>query len=121
MKLYVVRNKEGKFFRSIGYGGSGSNWVDTLEKAKFYSKIGQAKSRCTYFTNHYPQFGTPDILEFSILVEEANILDMTEITEKAVNRIKKNKEERDIRSRQWQIENLQREQEEIKKKLNSLK
>ena len=30
MKLYVVRNKQGKYFRAIGYGGYGSNWVDTL-------------------------------------------------------------------------------------------
>lgn len=66
MKLYVVRNKEGKFFRSIGFGGSGVNWVDGLDKAKFYPKIGQAKSRCTFFAGHYPQFGVPEVLEFDL-------------------------------------------------------
>jgi hypothetical protein len=63
MKLYVIRNKEGKFFRSIGFGGIGTNWVEGLDKAKFYTKLGQAKSRCTYFTGHYPQFGVPEVLE----------------------------------------------------------
>lgn len=38
MKLYVVRNKEGKFFRSIGYGGTGANWVEGLDTAKFKGK-----------------------------------------------------------------------------------
>jgi len=79
MKLYLVRNKEGKFFRAIGYGGYGPSWVD-IEKAKWYSKAGQAKSRITYFAKAHPEFGVPDLLEFEIDLSKANVIDMVHET-----------------------------------------
>ena len=84
MKLYVVRNKEGKFFRSIGYGGNGANWVDGLDKAKFYPKIGQAKSRCTYFAGHYPQFGVPEVLEFDLTTITPSVISMDQHVTKSI-------------------------------------
>ena len=84
MKLYVVRNKEGKFFRSIGFGGSGVNWVDGLDKAKFYPKIGQAKSRCTYFAGHYPQFGVPEVLEFDLDTITPSVISMDQHVTKSI-------------------------------------
>ena len=45
LELYVVRNKEGKYFRTKGYSGYGDTWVDDIQKAKVYPKIGQARSR----------------------------------------------------------------------------
>lgn len=84
MKLYVVRNKEGKFFRSIGYGGTGANWVEGLDKAKFYTKIGQAKSRCTYFAGHYPQFGVPEVLEFDLNTITPVVISMEQHVTKSI-------------------------------------
>ena len=57
MNIYVVRNREGRFFRAKGFGGSGQSWVEDLGKARFYTKIGQAKSRVTFFSREYPQYG----------------------------------------------------------------
>lgn len=84
MKLYFVRNKEGKFFRSIGYGGTGANWVEGLDKAKFYTKVGQAKSRCTYFAGHYPQFGVPEVLEFDLNTITPVVVSMEQHVTKAI-------------------------------------
>ena len=84
MKLYVVRNKEGKFFRSIGYGGTGANWVEGLDTAKFYTKIGQAKSRCTYFAGHYPQFGVPEVLEFDLNTITPVVISMEQHVTKSI-------------------------------------
>lgn len=84
MKLYVVRNKEGKFFRSIGYGGTGANWVESLDKAKFYTKVGQAKSRCTYFAGHYPQFGVPEVLEFDLTTITPSVISMDQHVTKSI-------------------------------------
>jgi len=84
MKLYVVRNKEGKFFRSIGYGGTGANWVEGLDKAKFYTKVGQAKSRCTYFAGHYPQFGVPEVLEFDLSTITPVVVSMEQHVTKSI-------------------------------------
>lgn len=96
MKLYVVRNKEGKFFKNIGYGGSGGNWQDTIDKAKFYAKFGQAKSRCTFFYKNYPSFGCPDILEFDIDASNALVHDMQSITKKSIIKSKVIEIKRDI-------------------------
>ncbi len=113
MNLYVVRNREGKYFRSIGYSGSGDNWVDTLDKAKFYPKIGQAKSRVTYFTKNWSDYGTPDILEFTLDITQAKVIDMKEVTKKSIARIARRELDREHRHRQYEIEALQREQDRL--------
>lgn len=74
MFLYIVRNKEGKYFRSKGYGGSGSSWVDDLKKARFYANFGAAQARVTWWYKHFPEFGKPDILEFQIIVDLATVI-----------------------------------------------
>ena len=69
MKLYVVRNGEGKFFRPVGMSGSGKpHWQDSLEKAKFYSKIGPARAVVSNWYKFDPanQYPACDILEFSL-------------------------------------------------------
>ena len=76
MKLYVVRNKEGRFFRPIGHGGTGINWQEKLEKAKFYPKMGFAKARASFWYKEYPSYGCPDVLEFDLDVEKAVVLDI---------------------------------------------
>lgn len=60
--FYIVRNKEGKFLRSKGYGGSGECWVDDLEKAKVWSRPGPAKAQVTWWLTHYPSYGLPEIV-----------------------------------------------------------
>ena len=65
LELYVVVNKQGKFFRAVGYGGGGNSWVDTIDKAKIYPKIGQARSRVTWWYNTYPSYGMPNIIKLT--------------------------------------------------------
>ena len=76
MKLYVLRNKEGKFFRSKGYGGYGPSWRNTLEEAKFYAKIGPAKAQVTYWFKNHPKFGCPELLVFELDPANATVLNM---------------------------------------------
>jgi hypothetical protein len=70
MKLYAVRNQDGQYFRAKGYGGYGNSWVNELEKAKLYSKIGQARSRVTWWYNAYPEYGICEIVELEAVVVE---------------------------------------------------
>ncbi len=111
MKLYAVRNKEGKFFKSIGYGhgsSGGKSWVDGLDTAKLYTKVGQAKSRVTFFFKAYPQFGCPDIVEFTIDVEKGVVLDMMKDTTKKIKNSKKSEIKRLIRNHQWSVDSVQK-------------
>jgi hypothetical protein len=100
MNLYVVRNKDGSFFRPIGYGGMGNNWQEKLEKAKFYSKLGTAKAQAAFWFNNYPKYGCPDVLEFTLDVEAAKVLNFQEeIVKNKIRRDKRQKESRDIYQR----------------------
>jgi hypothetical protein len=60
--LYIVRSRDGKFLRRKGYGGYGEKWVEDLADARMYSRIGPARAQVTWWTKHYPEFGTPEIL-----------------------------------------------------------
>lgn len=64
LDLYLVRNKEGKWFRAKGYAGSGDTWTDDVRKARVYGKIGPARAIVSFFSNHYPEYGTPDLVRF---------------------------------------------------------
>jgi hypothetical protein len=64
--LYAVRNKDGQYFRAKGYGGSGDTWVDSLKKARIYSKPGPARAQVTFFANNYPKYGIPELVELRV-------------------------------------------------------
>ena len=68
LELYVVRNKQGQYFRNKGYGGYGSNWVNELKKARIYPKIGPARTQVSFWATNYPEYGTPDILVLKVSV-----------------------------------------------------
>lgn len=121
MNLYVVRSQDGKFFRAVGYGGGGSNWVDTLDRAKFYPKIGPAKSRVTFFAREYPQYGVCDVLEFTLDASQAKMMDMKETTVKAKVRIERKKLQREQNHREHEIKSLERDRDRMANRLKELK
>jgi hypothetical protein len=121
MKLYVVRNKEGKFFRPIGYGGSGQNWQEKLEKAKFYPKVGVAKARAAFWYKEYPSYGCPDVLEFELDVANAKILDVKDETEKKIKKKEQKHLQMQIEAKEYQRQQLEKEKADIEARLNKLK
>jgi hypothetical protein len=96
--MYAVRNRDGKWLRSKGYNGYGECWVDDIKKAKIYPKIGTAKTQITYWAKNYPQYGAPDLVEFHC--QEALVIDQTERTTKAINKIKL----AELRHKQYNLE-----------------
>lgn len=122
MNLYIIRNQQGQFFRPVGYGGSGRPcWVDSLDKAKFYAKMGQAKSRVTSFARESAKYGTPDILEFTLDVAQAKTLDMREYAKGALNKIEKRRLEHEKQTAQWELDRLQADQDRINQRIKELK
>ena len=93
MNLYVVRNKEGKYFRPVGqHGRGGSQWQDSLEKAKFYPKESQARSRITFFARNSPKFGVCDLLEFTLDPNQAKVIDVQEYVDSSIKKIEAKKQ-----------------------------
>lgn len=71
LTLYAVRNSEGKYLRTRGVDShfcskGGELWVDSLTKAKIYTKPGPARARVTFFANAFPQYGIPELVELHV-------------------------------------------------------
>ena len=120
LELYVVVNQEGKFFHAIGYGGVGKSWVDTLDKAKIYTKIGQARSRVTWWFTNHPKFGRPQIIKLTATGTE--ILDEEERLKKAVEKKETTKAktkamwaEHNLKCAEERLKEAQRELDRLKK------
>ena len=103
LNFYAVRSKDGKQFRSKGYGGSGESWVDDVTKAKIYSKVGPAKTQITFWAKKYPEYGIPDLVRITTGVCE--YLDQTERVVERIRKIKQVEIEKNIRNSEYRINN----------------
>lgn len=120
-KLYVVRNSEGKYFRAKGYGGSGESWVEDLQKARIYSRIGTARACVTFYATEpkYKDFLPPVLVELTI--SESKVLDEKERLAKVVKKKKTEKEQRELRDKKWQLERAEIAYEQAKENLEKAK
>src|SRR5579885_1835112 len=66
LEFYLVRNQDGKWLRTKGYGGVGECWTDDVKRAKVYGRIGPARAQVSFWANHYPKYGVPDIVKLEI-------------------------------------------------------
>ncbi len=117
-KIWVVRNREGKYFRAVGYGRSGDHWVDELNRARLYAKLSQAKSRVTFYYRAYPSYGCPDIVEFTL--SEGKVVDMTQETTKKVAAIKERKMKAERHHAKIMRDHYAREMEQLQTKISAL-
>ena len=113
MNVYIVRNQSGQFFRAKGQSGHGQSWVDDIDKARLYTKIGPAKATVTFFTKEWPQYGTPSILAFELDVSKATVMDMEESTSKRIAAKKQAELKREK-------ERTRREQADLQEQMNSI-
>jgi nucleosome binding factor SPN SPT16 subunit len=127
MKLYAVRNSQGQFFHAIGYGGYGPSWVDTLDAAKFYTKLGTAKGRVTYFYNEAQKskkladmYPACEILEFTIEPSQAVVINLAEeVAAKAKKKAEKELKDQLARKAE-KLRELERQQANLLYQIRSL-
>jgi len=118
ISVYVVRNQEGKWFRSKGLNGAGDSWVDDFKKARIYTKIGPARSCVTWWTNRYPKYGIPDIIELRSTT--GVVLDEKNRVNKALHKIQKDKDDYEKRRKERDVKYLQEKLENTQKELKKL-
>lgn len=119
LSLYAVRNRDGKWFRSKGYGGYGTSWVDDLKKARVYGKTGPARAQITYWANACPKFGIPDLVE--LRVTEMAVFSEEDRVQKARKATIAKNERIKIRRAEREQERLLKTIEESQKRLEKLK
>ena len=113
LTLYVVRNAAGQFFR--GYGES---WVDDINRAKIYPRIGSAKSVVTFWADNYPKFGIPDIVE--LRVTESVVLNQKERFSKVVTAKEKREAKKKEQSSKQKLLEAKKNYEKALKDLEKL-
>jgi|TARA_R110000782_G_scaffold144871_3_gene237698 hypothetical protein len=79
LKLYVVTNNEGLFFRGHAY--IGISFTDEVKQCKVYSNVGPAKSAVTYFSRYNPTHPPLKIVKINVAGYE--IIDESDRVQKA--------------------------------------
>jgi len=119
LTLYAVQNEKGQYFRAKGYGGTGNTWVDDINKAKIYPKIGGARGTITWFANNYPKYPIPKLLKLT--VSNVEVLDETERVNKAKARKAREDAERKKHNAEWEMEQAKKQLAELEAKIKKLK
>lgn len=99
--LYAVRNSKGQFFRAKGFSGRGDSWVDDINKAKIYGKIGGARGTVTYFAQN-PEYPIPEIVKLTVTGME--VIDETARVKKVLDKKAKEEQERKARNAERDLE-----------------
>lgn len=115
--VYVVRNSKGQYFRAKGMSGYGDSWVDDINRAKIYPKIGGARGTVTYFAQN-PNYPVPEILKLT--VTKVEVMDETKRVEKVLNKKAKEEQEQKARRAKRELEEAQARLESAQAELKRL-
>jgi hypothetical protein len=119
LKLYAIRNSSGQFYRSKGYSGAGSCWVNDINKARVYGSTGPARSVVTFFTKNYPDYPMPELIKLNVSGFE--IMDESERVKKAIEKKAREQAAQEKRDAERAILEAERNLEMAQKKLDNLK
>ena len=119
LEFYLVRNKEGKWFRAKGYGGSGDSWVDEVKRARVYGRIGPARAQVNFWATNYPTYGVPEIVKLT--VSGFTVMDETERVKKQIAKKKEAEKKAELEDKKRRLEEAKAELEEAQRRYNSAK
>ncbi len=101
--LYAVRNKKGLWFKN-GRRYEDDNWVEDFQKARIYSRIGDARRTITCFMDD------DDIANVVVFkVTEVRSIDDTERQEVRIDREEKKEKRKQLKKAKIKMEEAQRE------------
>jgi hypothetical protein len=84
-----------------------------------FTKLGQARSRVSYFAGAFPNYPPPDIVEFTATA--GKVLDESGRVEKALKARDAREERRLARTRNWRVREAEREYERAKERLERVR
>lgn len=116
--LFVVRNAKGQYFRAKGFSGSGESWVNDINKAKIYGKIGGARGTVTYFAQD-TKYPVPEIVKLTVTGME--VIDEKDRVEKVLAKKAREKDEQEKRRAKRDLEDAERRLADAQRNLDKLK
>jgi hypothetical protein len=100
MELYLIKSKDGLYYRSKGRSGSGESWVQKPERAKIFTTKGPARGVISWWVNNYPQYGAPSLVTLTCIEQKSETVNIKEIQIKKL-KTEINKEQRRMASYRW--------------------
>jgi hypothetical protein len=112
---FIARNHEGEF--SCGQTNDGDTyWTENLVDARFHETIGPVKAAVTKWVKRHPDVPIPEILEWTIDIATAKVIDVAGETQKRIDRARKKKEADERRDVKEALEQLMRDEVRIAEK-----
>jgi len=112
---YIARNHEGEF--SAGQTNDGDTyWTENLVDARFHETIGPVKAAVTKWAKRHPELPIPEILEWTIDIGTAKMIDVAGETSKRIKWALKRKEENERREKIKMLEDLDRQERAIEER-----
>jgi hypothetical protein len=110
---YIARNHEGEFSCGETYDGD-TYWVDDLKDARFHETIGPVKAAVTKWVKRHPDTPIPEILEWTIDIATAKVIDVAGETSKRIKRAALAKAAKDEVYRKQQLVWLEEQEARIR-------
>ena len=117
LEFYLIRNKDGKWFRAKGYGGSGDSWVSEIKRARVYGRIGPARTQVNFWATNYPKYGVPEIVKLT--VSGFTVIDETDRIKKSIEKKKEAAKKAEVLEKKRRLEEAKADLEEAQRRYDS--
>lgn len=120
---YLARNYRGEFNGGETYDKSNKlvpYWVDDVRDARFHDTISPIKSCVTKQVKRFPDEPIPEILEWTIDISTAKVIDVAGETNKRIKRAAHAKAAQDERNRLRNLEYLEEEEKRLQARRKEL-
>lgn len=110
---YVARNHLGEF-------SCGRSWVNNIQQARIFRKKGPVSMSVTQWVKNNPSSPVPQILMWESSLEDAQVVDVTEVTQKRVKKLGQKKLKRELAYNQRRLDYLRQDADKIKAEMAKL-
>ena len=110
---FIARNHKGEFSAGQTWEGD-TYWTENLVDARFHETIGPVKAAVTKWVKRHPDVPIPEILEWTIDIATAKVIDVASETGKRIARAAKVKEAQKRRADKSELVRLVEQHAHIK-------
>lgn len=117
---YLARNYRGEFNSGQNCDGAPC-WTDDLRYARFHDNIGPVKAHVTKHVKRHPNESIPEILEWTIDIATAKVIDVSGETNKRIERAAREKARRTEIERLEELEHIEEQRQALAERERKLR
>lgn len=116
---YLARRHDGEFNSGQDCYGNPS-WTDDLRYARFHDNIGPVKAHVTKHVKRHPKEPIPTILEWTINIATAKVIDVASETSKRIRRAEQAKAASERREKLDRLKWIEEQEQRLRKEREGL-